>query len=84
MRWRTCLACLETSRPRTWAEPLEPLSKVDRSERNNAKVKEWAETNNATMPEAVVATFKENCSLPDNDFLLSIGSCLISAQGEAV
>jgi hypothetical protein len=53
---------------------VEPLSKVDRSERNNAKVKEWAETNNATMQEAVVATYKQHCSLPDDDFLLSVAT----------
>lgn len=53
---------------------VEPLGKVDRSERNNAKVKEWAEDNNATMQEAVLATYKKNCSLPDDDFLLSIAT----------
>jgi hypothetical protein len=53
---------------------VEPLGKVDRSERNNATIKEWAEDNNATMQEAVLATYKKNCSLPDDDFLLSIAT----------
>jgi len=53
---------------------LEPLSKVDRSERNSGKVKEWADTNKAPMPEAVVATYKQSCSLPDDDFLLSVAT----------
>ena len=53
---------------------VEPLGKVDRSERNNATIKEWAEDNNATMQEAVMATYKKNCSLPDDDLLLSIAT----------
>lgn len=53
---------------------VQPLAEVDRSERNNSTIKEWAEDNNATMQEAVLATYKKNCSLPDDDLLLSIAT----------
>jgi hypothetical protein len=53
---------------------VQPLAEVDRSERNNSRIKVWAEDKNATVQEAVLATYKKNCSLPDDDFLLSIAT----------